>query len=143
MNKTAITIIIIVLILLAGGILLGGSSTTQTNTDSIISPPASDSLATTTAGTAVEKEFTIVAKNFSFNPSTVSVNKGDRLKITVKNVGGFHDLKIDGFGVATKRISDGAEDVVEFTADKTGSFEYYCSVGTHRAMGMKGALTVN
>src|SRR3990167_9256749 len=31
---------------------------------------------------------------------------------------------------------------VEFTADKAGGFEYYCSVGTHRAMGMVGAFIV-
>ena len=30
----------------------------------------------------------------------------------------------------------------EFTADKVGSFEYYCSVGSHRSMGMKGVLKV-
>ena len=33
-------------------------------------------------------------------------------------------------------------DSVTVVSDKTGSFEYYCSVGTHRQMGMKGTLTV-
>jgi plastocyanin len=27
-------------------------------------------------------------------------------------------------------------------ADKKGTFEYYCSVGQHRALGMKGKLVV-
>ena len=31
---------------------------------------------------------------------------------------------------------------VEFTVDKTGTFEYYCSVGQHRANGMVGNLIV-
>ena len=34
------------------------------------------------------------------------------------------------------------EEVLEFTADKAGSFEYYCSVGEHKAMGMVGTLKV-
>ncbi len=31
---------------------------------------------------------------------------------------------------------------VEFTADKKGTFEYYCSVGEHRVNGMKGKFIV-
>lgn len=45
-------------------------------------------------------------------------------------------------GVKTKVINGGETDTVEFTPDKAGSFEYYCSVGKHRAMGMKGTVTV-
>ena len=30
----------------------------------------------------------------------------------------------------------------EHTFNQTGTFEYYCSVGNHRAMGMKGTLIV-
>ena len=92
------------------------------------------------AGTV--KSFIINGSNFSFSPSTMTVNKGDTVKITFKNTGGFHDLKIDEFNVATAKIQGGAEETVTFVADKTGSFEYYCSIGTHRQMGMKGTLTV-
>ena len=49
---------------------------------------------------------------------------------------------IDEYGAATKQGQAPFEEVIEFTADKTGSFEYYCSVGTHRQMGMKGTLIV-
>jgi uncharacterized cupredoxin-like copper-binding protein len=31
---------------------------------------------------------------------------------------------------------------VQFVADKTGTFEFYCSVGNHRQMGMVGTLVV-
>ncbi len=88
------------------------------------------------------KEFTVTGSNFSFSPTALTVKKGDQVKIIFKNVGGTHDFVIDEFSVATKRISGGAEDSVTFTADKTGTFEYYCSVGSHRAMGMKGQLIV-
>ena len=88
------------------------------------------------------KEFTVSGSNFSFTPKTLTVKKGDKVKITFKNTGGFHDFKIDEFKVATAQIQGGNEETVEFVADKAGSFEYYCSVGKHRAMGMVGTLTV-
>ncbi len=88
------------------------------------------------------KEFTITGKNFSFDPSSITVKKGDTVKITFKNASGMHDFRIDEFRVATKIITGGKEETVEFTADKSGMFEYYCSVGKHRQMGMKGMLMV-
>ncbi len=88
------------------------------------------------------KEFTVIGKNFSFTPSTITVKEGDKVKITLNNTGGFHDFKIDEFGVATKQAQAPDTEVLEFTANKAGSFEYYCSVGTHRQMGMKGTLMV-
>ncbi len=89
-----------------------------------------------------DKEFTVVGTNFAFAPSIMKVNKGDTVKIIFKNSGGTHDLKIDEFNVATNKIASGASETITFVADKTGTFEYYCSIGSHRAMGMKGTLTV-
>lgn len=88
------------------------------------------------------KEFTISGQDFSFVPSLITVKKGDKVKITFNNTAGFHDFKIDEYGVATKKTEAPSQEVLEFTADKSGEFEYYCSVGTHRAMGMKGTLKV-
>ena len=102
-----------------------------------VAPAADES-----ASTGVVKEFVVEGKNFSFTPSMLSVSKGDRVKITFKNTSGFHDFRIDEFGVAAKQAQSPYQEVLEFTADKTGTFEYYCSVGTHRAMGMKGTLKV-
>lgn len=94
------------------------------------------------SGTQAVKEFIVTGKNFSFSPDVISVKKGDRVKITFKNTAGFHDFVIDEFGAATKQGQAPFEEVLEFTANKTGSFEYYCSVGSHRIMGMKGILKV-
>jgi len=88
------------------------------------------------------KEFTVTGKNFSFSPSTIRVKKGDTVKITFKNTGGFHDFKIDEFDVKTAQIQDGQSETVTFVADKAGTFDYYCSVGQHRANGMEGKLIV-
>lgn len=88
------------------------------------------------------KSFTVVGSNFVFAPSSLKVKKGDTVRITFTSGGGMHDFVLDGFGVKTKQLADGASETVEFAADKTGSFEFYCSVGTHRSMGMVGTLVV-
>jgi len=88
------------------------------------------------------KEFTVTGENFSFSPAAITVKKGDRVRITFKNSGGTHDWKLDEFGAATRRLQSGQEETIEFVADQAGSFEYYCSVGFHRAAGMKGTIMV-
>ncbi len=93
--------------------------------------------------TGSTKTLTVDGNNFKFAPSTLNVKKGDKVTIIFKNTGGFHDLVIDEYNVRTKQISGNAQDQVTFTADKAGTFEYYCSVGTHRQMGMKGTLVVS
>ena len=92
--------------------------------------------------TPVPAEFTVTASNFKYDLKTIKVKKGDTVKIIFKNSEGFHDFKIDEFDVATNQIGAEEEEEVEFVADKVGTFEYYCSVGTHRKMGMVGKLIV-
>jgi plastocyanin len=104
-------------------------------------PPVQDKEENSSTSASV-KEFTISGQNFSFVPNAITVKKGDKVKITFKNADGFHDFVVDEFGAATKQTKAPTTEVLEFTADKVGSFEYYCSVGTHRAMGMFGTLTV-
>ncbi len=89
------------------------------------------------------KEFVVEGSNFKFLPATITVNKGDTVKVIFKNTGGFHDFVVDEFaGAKTKQIGANAEETIEFVADKAGTFEYYCSVGNHRGMGMVGKLIV-
>ena len=88
------------------------------------------------------REFVIDNDHFSYKPSSLSVNKGDTVKITFRNTGGTHDLKIDEFDAATRLLKAGEEQTITFVADESGSFQYYCSVGNHRAQGMWGTLTV-
>ena len=88
------------------------------------------------------KEFTISGKPFSYDVKEIKVNKGDTVKIIFKNLEGMHDWKLDEFNANTKVIGTGESETITFVADKTGTFEYYCSVGQHRANGMKGNLIV-
>ncbi len=119
---------------------MSGNSTTATGTPDTSAGVTVDTGVTVGAGT--EKTFTITGSNFSFSPSSITVNKGDKVKIVFANSGGTHDFKIDEYSVATPRISGGQSASVEFVADKSGTFDYYCSVGSHRAMGMQGTLIV-
>ena len=142
MKNFVIGIVIIVLLI------LGFALYQNRNTEMIEGPspspsPVSAQSETMDNGEAEEiKEFVINGNNFSFSPNTITVQRGDRVRITFVNTGGFHDLKIDEFNVATAQIQGNNRDAVEFTADRSGSFEFYCSIGNHRAMGMKGTLFV-
>lgn len=111
------------------------SPAVQQQTESAPSPSAG-------SGKVAVKEFQVEAKPFSFTPNVITVKQGDTVTIVLNNTKGMHDFRIDEFSVATKKISEGESDTVQFVADKKGSFEYYCSVGNHRAMGMKGTLVV-
>lgn len=88
------------------------------------------------------KSFTVIGDNFAYDLKEIKVKKGDKVRITFRNAEGFHDWKLDEFNVATAKLQAATEETVEFVADKSGTFEYYCSVGSHRAMGMVGKLIV-
>lgn len=98
--------------------------------------------ATGSVTTGAVRSFTVDGANFTFAPASMQVKKGDTVRITFKNTSGTHDLVIDEFNARTKILNGGAQETIEFVANKAGSFEYYCSVGQHRALGMKGTLVV-
>lgn len=92
--------------------------------------------------TGEEVSFNIDAFNFGYSQETLRVKKGDTVTITLTSTDGFHDWVVDEFGAETSKIRDGETTSVTFVADQTGEFEYYCSVGSHRQMGMVGTLIV-
>lgn len=143
MNRLLLFAVVALLALIGIVLVLNRQSTTspavtqqQTtqNQENVLPSPSATASAT--------KEFTVTGSSFTFDPKELRVKKGDAVRITFKNAGGFHDFTIDEFNVKTKQIPAGEEDTIEFVADKTGSFAYYCSVGNHREMGMEGALVV-
>lgn len=148
--------IIIILILVALGGWYYYSTLSATHAPAALVPVTTGAAATagtipqgqgmetgTVSGTTTpENDFTVTGYNFGFTPSTLTVHKGDHVKISFVNSGGVHDFVIDEFHVATPRIETNASTTVEFDANQAGTFQYYCSVGNHRAMGMWGTLTV-
>ena len=93
------------------------------------------------------KVFQVEGKNFRFmidgvETPDIVVNEGDTVRIEFTSVGGFHDWVVGAFSASTSRVNSGESTSVEFVADKKGTFEYYCSVGSHRSQGMMGSLIV-
>ena len=86
--------------------------------------------------------FNIKGTKFAYDKKELTVTEGDMVTINFESADGFHDWVIDEFNAATKQVDVGVPTSVTFVADKVGVFEYYCSVGNHRAMGMVGKLTV-
>jgi plastocyanin len=88
------------------------------------------------------KTFNVTGHNFAFSISEIRVKKNDIVKINFQSTEGFHDWTLEGYSVGTQPVNAPGSASVEFVADKTGSFVFYCSVGTHRQMGMVGTLIV-
>ena len=89
------------------------------------------------------KRFTIEGSEFKFAPNEIRINKGDNVEITFENIGTYeHNFVIEGYNKKTPIISKGNRAVLAFTADKAGTFAFFCSVPGHRASGMEGKLVV-
>lgn len=88
------------------------------------------------------QEFVVNGSNFSFSPNKIEVFKGDKIKITFNNRVGTHDLVVEGYNVRTQVLQAGQSESIEFIANESGTFEFYCSVGEHRAQGMTGTIVV-
>lgn len=84
----------------------------------------------------------LVAEDFTFGVAEIKVKQGEKLTLLVTNTQGFHDLVIDELGVNSGLIPEGETMEIEVSTDQPGTYEYYCSVGQHRAMGMKGTLII-
>lgn len=91
------------------------------------------------------KEFSMTSyydeKGKWFSLKEMTVKKGDKVRVKVTNTKGTHDFAIDEYGIK-KMTPLNEEVVIEFTADKTGEFAYYCSVPGHRQGGQEGKLIV-
>jgi len=98
---------------------------------------------TSQQSTGEVKEFRITARQFEFSPSTIQVNKGDRVRIIAETADVNHGLAIPDFKVDLL-LEPGKPQTVEFVADKTGTFTFFCNVPCgegHREM--TGTLIVN
>ncbi len=150
MNKLLITFAVVVVVVLAGFFLLNNSSSTGniiTETTSIDSDNFEDSGSSESSGVR-GNVISLTGENFKYvmngieNPE-IRVKQGDKIRVEFTSTGGFHDFVIDELSAATERVRpENGMTSVEFTADKKGTFEYYCSVGEHRQNGMKGKFIV-
>jgi len=87
-------------------------------------------------------EFIMTAKNYEFDPAVITLKKGEKVRLIITATDRDHGIKIDAFDI-NQVLKKGDTEIIEFTADKAGTFEFKCSVYCgkgHRKM--KGKLVV-
>lgn len=150
---------IVIAVLLIGGVAVYAKSSAPSPTPAVAlatstpvpSPTASPTPTTvatasampaaTTTATGV-KIFNLEAGSFYYKPNEIKVKKGEKVRIVMSAKDMMHDFNIDELKVKLPITKSGETGTVEFTADKVGSFEFYCSVGQHRKNGQVGKLIV-
>jgi plastocyanin len=118
----------------------GGNSLVKTMVDGVMMMKCVPSTSTSIEGDV--RVVTLAAGSMKFSTNEIIVKKGQHVKVALKVDDGLHDFVVDEFSVRTAQVGAGQLTYAEFTPDKTGTFEFYCSVGNHRAMGMVGKLVV-
>jgi cytochrome c oxidase subunit 2 len=79
------------------------------------------------AAQAAPKHIDVIAKRFTYEPSTVTLKKGEPTVITLKSADVAHGIHFKELNLQTK-ISKGGSSDLAFTPDKTGDFVGHCSV---------------
>ena len=149
LKKSSILFILVVL----GALILVGcgnkaeelTDTPEVNEELVVQLPEIETTPSKSSGET--KSFQLKGKSFRFymddqESPDLKVKQGDTVRVEFTSEQGFHDFMISEFNAATEKVMAGNTTSVEFLADKKGTFEYYCSVGTHRQQGMKGNFIV-
>ena len=88
------------------------------------------------------REFTVTARDYSFSPNRVEVQQDDLIKLTVQSADNAYGFTIDDYRVS-KRVPAGGSTVVEFRADRAGTFAFYSNLSNDsRHSKMSGQLIV-
>jgi len=94
------------------------------------------------ADSPVSSTVYVTAKEFSFDPGTLTVKAGEDSTISLKNAGSIeHDLTVGDAGFKLVVPGGNSREKV-LKIDKPGTYEFHCSVSGHKEAGMKGTLTV-
>jgi len=86
----------------------------------------------------------VTAKRFTFEPSTIEVTEGERVRLVVKSADGVHGVQIKKFRINKVVPRGGTPVTIDFVASAPGKFEILCSEECgegHDAM--TAALVVN
>jgi len=74
-----------------------------------------------------QREIRVSARRFAFTPKTITVAKGERIKLVVTAEDVDHGFAIKEFGI-DQEIKAKETKVIELTPDKEGRFQFTCSV---------------
>ncbi|HWG28739.1 cupredoxin domain-containing protein [Actinospica sp.] len=130
MRRLAVTLV-------ASALLLAGCSSSTSGSSS--GTPAATAAGTSAGSATAASADTVMIKNFSFSPATLTVAPGT--KVTVTNGDSVtHTLTSTSSPVAFDTGDIGSGATVTFTApSKAGTYAYICTIHTY----MHGTLTVS
>ena len=90
------------------------------------------------------KEFYVEAFQFGYDPEIIEVNKGDLVRIIANSRDVSHSLTLPEFKVNLFLTPKNDPQIIEFIADKEGSFSFYCNKPCGSGHGrMRGQFIVN
>ncbi|MDO8554409.1 MAG: cupredoxin domain-containing protein [Candidatus Micrarchaeota archaeon] len=69
----------------------------------------------------------VTAKQWEFSPNVITVKKGDNIRLMITSLDVKHGFMLPDFNI-NKQIEPGETTIVEFVANKTGEFDFRCSV---------------
>ena len=76
---------------------------------------------------AGERTFKVAVKRYEYTPRRIEVTEGDLVRIELRTEDIAHSLTIDEYRVS-KRVEAGMSAVLEFRADRAGTFPFYCNL---------------
>jgi cytochrome c oxidase subunit II len=87
-------------------------------------------------------EFTMTAKDSGFDPSTITVKKGEKVRLIITATDCEHEFRLDAFDIF-QALKKGDPEIIEFTPGKAGTFTFKSSVYCGKRHGkMNGKLIV-
>lgn len=110
--KSSVVIVTVVAIVIVLGSMYFVLGSKQSTTGNVVAGTAK-------TNTVESKVITLDASRFAYTPDVITVKKGQPVKIIINDKDTTHGIAIPDFGV--KGIGS-----VEFTPDKTGTFEFHC-----------------
>jgi len=141
---------VIVTIFVIGVVVLGMRGTTQqapdenSTTGQVRVVPEGEENEIMLGEEAAMAENTIEVEGGAFylKPNEIRVKVGVPVTINLNAIDLMHDFVVDELDIRTEVTPGGQSSTVTFTPTEPGEYEFYCSVGNHRAQGMKGTLII-
>ena len=129
----------VIIALLIIGLLLIAAGCAREELKPVVLQPASDNVS---EASQPVNEIKVRAFQWGFEPNEIVVKKGDKVRLLITSSDVNHGFNIPEYNIDV-HLSPGQTVPVEFTADKAGAFQAYCSVycGEGHA-GMKAKLIV-
>jgi hypothetical protein len=87
-------------------------------------------------------EFSLVARNYRYNPDRLEVTQDDLVRLTIRSEDFNYSFAIDEYRIV-RRIPAGETTSFEFRADRAGTFKFYSNLtGEGGHADMQGQLVV-